>query len=215
MKKTLTALTFVLFTAVSASAGPVNFGFEAGLAGWSAITPGGSAVVVGSFNDGNGPLYGPYSGDAFLVMTAGNAEVDQLVSQPFAMAAGETIWGAAAFTTLEAPPGVTVFNDTAKATITNVDTNVVVWSACVLGPCGSAGGTIVGPLGSTPWQLWSFTHAGPIAATYVLAYEVQNQTDAAYDSYALFDAGVPDGGSALALLGLGMIGLSTLRRKLF
>lgn len=208
MKKTLTSLTFVLFTAATASAAPFNFGFETGdTTGWGVATLGGSATVVTGFNDGDGPAYSPYSGSYFLVLETGVAEVDQLVSQPFLMLAGETITGAAAFTTLEAIGADCCLNDVATATIINSGSTVV-WSADV---------ATVGQFGSTPWTTWSFTATA--TDSYILKYTVQNEGDSLYDSYALFDApgvaAVPDGGSALALLGLGMIGLSTLRRKLF
>jgi hypothetical protein len=198
MKKTLTAIAFVLFTAATASASPINFGFESGnLTGWSATLAGGAANVVTTFDDGNGPTYGPYEGTYFLAMTSGNVGVDQLVSQPFFMAAGETLYGATAFTTTDYLP----YNDYASATIYGTD-GAVVWSQNVAG---------VGDYGAQPWQKWSFTSTQN--QIYLLAYSVTNVGDSIVPSYALFDAAVPDGGSALAMLGLGMIGLSAVRRK--
>ena len=214
MKKTLTAFALVLFTAATASAAPINMGFETGdLTGWLSSTPGGQAVVVTNFDDGDGPAYLPNEGTYFLVIESGNADTPQVVTQPFAMLAGEQIFGAAAFTTLEANGFDCCLNDSAKATVFQVLGGVLteVWSEHVTG----AGG--VGQFGSTPWTFWGFT--APIDGTYILTYQVQNTGDTLYNSYGLFDlataAQVPDGGSALALLGLGMIGLSTLRRKLF
>lgn len=214
MKKTLTAFALVLFTAATASASPINFGFETGdLTGWLTATPGGQAAVATIFDDGDGPTYLPNEGSYFLVIESGNEDEPQVTSQPFAMLAGETIYGAAAFTTLEAIGLDCCLNDIATATIFEVlgATLTEVWSAHVTG----AGG--VGQFGSTPWEYWAFS--APNSGTYIITYSVQNTGDNLYNSYALFDAAtaaqVPDGGSALALLGLGMIGLSTLRRKLF
>jgi hypothetical protein len=226
MKKTLSAFAFVLFTAATASAGPVNMGFEAGLTGWSVgIDPTAFATVVGSFDDGDfdggspanpaGPVYLPYGGSNFLVMSTGAANFTEVSSNLFTLLENEEIGGVAAFTTTEADAPNPLFNDNAAVQIiywaTPVTPTVVAtpWTASVEGF-----GDGVGLYGNTPWTPWSFV-AG-VAGTYSIVYTVVNQDDANFDSFALFDAGpanVPDGGSALAMLGLGMIGLGAIRRR--
>jgi hypothetical protein len=207
MKKTLIAFALALSTAATASAGPINMSFELGLLEWS-TEPDALAEVVTSFDDGDppGPLYGPYHAEHFLKLTSGAANIGTVASNTFSLEAGDKIEGVAAFTTTEADFGF--LNDSASVVIlehVGFTTSVVAtpWTASAFG---------VGLYGSTPWQYWSFTAATP--GTYSINYLVQNTGDTLFDSYALFDA-VPDGGSALALLGLGMIGLGAVRRKLF
>jgi len=214
MKKTLTAFALVLFTAATASAGPINFGFEDGLDGldgWFANTNGGDYLVVTEFDDLDpiSPMiYTPQEGVNFLALGTGGdfAGPDAVVSQQFHMDAGESLTGSVAFTTTDYLP----FDDNAKAIITVLSgpSAQVVWSQSVSG---------VGDHGSSPWTTWTFTALDE--GFFIVSYTVANDDDEFNQSYALFDAAptatVPDGGSALALLGLGMIGLSTLRRKLF
>lgn len=204
IKKSLLVGMIAAMGSFAAQASLVNAGFETGdLTGWTASLSGGSASAVTSNSTSYQPpvTYLPQDGNYFLAIASGAANVWQTVSQSVTLGAGQTLSGWAAFDWGDYPS----YYDGVKVSIYN-GSNVLVSTPFYDDGAGDPSGY------NGPWTTWSFTAA--TAGTYTLEYASRNTQDGGgpNQTYGYFDAEVPEPAS-LALFGVALAGLGSLRRK--
>ncbi|MFC1632023.1 PEP-CTERM sorting domain-containing protein [Candidatus Omnitrophota bacterium] len=204
MKKLLVLALAILIIGVSQNAYALlsNPGFESGdFTGWTATVPsGGSAAVVTAHTGFYSTVYGPVSGSYFAELKTDGPGSYTTLAQAIAVAAGEVIDGWAAFDARD------YIDDHAMVRIlASTGTPIATpWYASVSG---------MGSYVDGPWTRWTWTAS--TAGTYTVEYSVTNYGESDLDSYALFDAGpnvIPEPAS-LSLLGIGLLGLISRRRK--
>ena len=156
-------------SAGAAQASLINAGFEAGLSGWTVgpLSGAGAAFVAGSNTTAYSPgdwgtphTFLPFAGGSMLVISSGDADVWQTVTQTVSLGAGQTIGGFARFDWGDYYVGGTAFPDGVKVEILDGTSTSVALPfyydgaiACP-GTCGNATG-LAGF--ETPWTAWSVT----------------------------------------------------------
>ena len=195
-----------------------NPGFELGnLTDWTATlspligdSPAGSATVVASTftldgNNGDGFMtWAPVEGGKFALLRGSHAGIYQKLSTLLTVAAGDRVVFNVFLDITEELAYLPAYNDDGYAKLVNTTTlaETVLFASSV--------GTLPNR-GNSGWTSVDYTI--PTEGNYRLEFGVRNMTDNANTPQMGIDAlSAPEPGSA-ALLGLGFVGLSVLRRR--
>ena len=191
-----------------------NAGFETGLTGWS---PTAGFVDVVTFSDDVaypsvfGTQFTATEGSQFAQLTAGDADVYNLLSQAFTLSSAARVSFDAAFLSFDEladnGDGTFSFNDDAYVRIFNASGTNVVFNFSIQALAGAP---------STPWTNY---RADLLAGDYVFEAGVRNadDPDARFSSKLLLDnvaVAVPEPGTwALMILGFGGTGAMIRARR--
>lgn len=155
--------------AAPAFAGPVNLGFESGLAGWTASGATYLAQTVGSTGmlgaSGDIGTWNAAEGSSFaLLATGGGTNMATKLSQTFAALAGDLLSFQVFFDTGDYLP----YNDDATVRLTNLTSGATteLYRKDV---------AAVGNFGETPWTV--VNHTFSLAGNYRLEFAVTNRRD--------------------------------------
>lgn len=206
IKKSLLVGMIAAMGSFAAQANLVNDGFETGdLTGWTSNLNGGSASVVTSNSTTyyDPATYTPVGGNYFLALSSGAQDVWQTVRQTVALNLGDTLSGWVAFDWGDYPDffdgiAINVYNSA------NISFQAY-YDDGQYKPNGFNG----------PWDTWSYT--ADATDTFTVEYAVRNTGDGGgpNPTYGYFDqeiSQVPEP-TSLALFGVALAGLGSLRRK--